>query len=483
VAANPAVGGRRSSGSQLARVAVGATGSTDAGNGDDRSALGAVDRCLTVTVMGTRLAVIGMVALVAAACGGGTPPLPVPGPPKPDTGFAIAPRRPCSPEVQKVMAARQPDAITRAAAQGANFTCGPELDRLPLDEAIRHDDPAVVRALLEAGADPNARWSSHGDRFPLQGAIEAQIYWGRLAHRDEIIRLLLRYGADPNARWCPFESRGVWAGMPTPPCRSEQGVTPLLMATALDDPDTACLLVQAGGDPRLEDRNGANALDYVRSEAVFECLVRTMFRAVKSPDSEALRYLERRYQTKNVVLSYPPGPWDETPLSRAIWSPGDPGIPPPPPRPRKEPPVNGRVRLLLRLGADPNQRLRWAGVDWTPLAVALSRRDSSAVEALLASGADPNARWCVGVRWRGPRPWTPEAGCEISTGTSPLMFAASTGDRELLGLLLSHGANETLRDWKGRTALDYATKSARGWLEKSIRGGASDRRKSPAPNR
>jgi hypothetical protein len=51
--------------------------------------------------------------------------------------------------------------------------------------------------------------------------------------------------------------------------------------------------------------------------------------------------------------------------------------------------VDGILRLLLRFGADPNQR----GInDYTPLHMAVVARDALAVQTLLESGADPELR-------------------------------------------------------------------------------------------
>ena len=177
-------------------------------------------------------------------------------------GFPIKARPPCSAEVT---AARDDEtAVLRAAAHGANFTCGGIEDPLPLDVAVLTDAPARVRALLAAHADPNARWSSNGDRFPLQEAIEARSYGRTLTHRLEIIGMLLQHGADPNARWCPFETRGGRMG-----CTSAAGVTPLIMAAARDDAELMSLLKDAGADLRLKDFNGDTALNPVHSRPLF----------------------------------------------------------------------------------------------------------------------------------------------------------------------------------------------------------------------
>jgi ankyrin repeat protein len=128
------------------------------------------------------------------------------------------------------------------------------------------------------------------------------------------------------------------------------------------------------------------------------------------------------------------------------------------------------VRLLLRLGADPNRRLHRDAVDWTPLAVAIEQFNRVAIDALLAAGADPNARWCVPVRslynaqQRGKKP-----GCDLRNGITPLMFAASAGHDEIVAALLEHGADRSLADWTGRTALDYAATERRDKVRALLR--------------
>lgn len=300
--------------------------------------------------MGKAFAATVMLGYMVAGCDRPSERFPEPAPLRsqlgPDPGFPIKPRPGCSAAVLGALRDPESEAIARVASQGGDFTCGPAFDPTPLDEAVMNDAPALVRALLEARADPNARWSSHGDRFPLQDAIEARAYGWPHTHRAEIVRLLLRHGADPNSRWCPFESRGTDAGLP--PCNSKWGVTPLIMAAALDQADVTYLLLDARADPTLADSAGGSALDYARSEAVFELLLPPLFPNAASRESEAMKYLTSRNPTLGV-----PGPWNETPLARAIAGGPLPSLPPPPSRGSASVPSlrAGRVNVLLRVRA------------------------------------------------------------------------------------------------------------------------------------
>src|SRR6266550_4133483 len=147
-------------------------------------------------------------------------------------------------------------------------------DPQPLDNAIMHEQPALVRALLDRGADPNVRWSYGGDRFPLQEAIELDRSYGiTQRYRAEIVRLLLSHGADPNARWCPFESRtDAFEASGIHGCTSDAGITPLMAASVRDQGDTVYLLLDAGANPTLEDVNGANAIDFAHGDVAFMLL-------------------------------------------------------------------------------------------------------------------------------------------------------------------------------------------------------------------
>ena len=99
----------------------------------------------------------------------------------------------------------------------------------------------------------------------------------------------------------------------------------------------------------------------------------------------------------------------------------------------------GTIGVLVRAGADANERVAIKGRVATPLFLATERRDGvGAVLALLGAGADANAR--------GHEGW------------SALHVAAAAGRWEAAALLLEHGAEVPARDDAGITPLGAAAK-------------------------
>lgn len=94
------------------------------------------------------------------------------------------------------------------------------------------------------------------------------------------------------------------------------------------------------------------------------------------------------------------------------------------------------VIAKIRSGEDPN--VRHKVLDMTPLHYMASRGKTEAVRLLLEKGADPNAQ-------AKPSNETPLQGAVFHYR-----------NLETIQLLVDHGANPRLPDWKGRTAISHA---------------------------
>jgi ankyrin repeat protein len=364
-----------------------------------------------------------LVIVVACACGPG--PLPAP---------------PASPDY------RDPNYVRDSFRSDSD-------DPFPLDYAIRSGRLDEMRQLLQQGANPNLRWGQTGDHFPLQEVFDRGGY-GVLNH-VEAVKLLLSHGADPNARWCPFESRGRSEWRPS--CTSTLGASALIFAAALGSSEIVELLLTAGADPTHRDWNNGSALDYAYGELMFEAISRAMFPDFRTRDQQALEWLRQsgRFSGLNA--------WESTPTSRAIALDRGPVLPPPPVhafgpsyRAEQETLRMSRVRTLLRLGVDPNERTTLALSDWTPLAMALWQRAYRVAHLLLQNGADVNQRWCAPIRYWYDKISAPDPACNHQNGLTPLMWSASEGHAEAVELLLEFAADVSLKDWAGRSAADVA---------------------------
>jgi ankyrin repeat protein len=146
---------------------------------------------------------------------------------------------------------------------------------VPSDEAqklavaINAGNPAEVEALLDAGADPDARLAEGWRPLNLAASLG----------EAEIVRALLDAGADPDVR------QGSWSGREdaTPlmfglgypeivdtllaagarvNARDYLGRTALMLAAGRGDPELTARLLDAGADVRAADERGGTALHY-----------------------------------------------------------------------------------------------------------------------------------------------------------------------------------------------------------------------------
>jgi uncharacterized protein len=116
----------------------------------------------------------------------------------------------------------------------------------PADElvvAVHHGDVDCVERLVTAdpGLASSPLGGTHGTRTPLHVVTDWPGYW---PHGPQIVRILLAAGADPNAR--------------DPEPHSE---TPLHWAASSDDADVAGALIDGGADINMADGSIGTPLD------------------------------------------------------------------------------------------------------------------------------------------------------------------------------------------------------------------------------
>ena len=283
--------------------------------------------------------------------------------------------------------------------------------------AIRENNLARLKALLADKASANVA----DDRgiTPLMYAAET----GSL----DAMRVLIDHGADVNA---------------------QNGFGSTALMWSVSDPAKVRLLLAHGADVNLTARTGRTAL---------------IIAGFTNPSAEVVRLLLAKGAKVDVMDRR-----HVTPLNAATF--GD---------------DTATVRLLLDAGADINTPDTFIGL--TPLMNAAGNRNLEAVKLLVAKGAKVNAvskteglpKIQTGtVEFGG---WTPllmaaafgppeavklllddqaQIDAQDYRGFTPLMLAIGTDryDRRTVNMLIAHGANETLKNHMGETALDWAYK-------------------------
>ena len=283
----------------------------------------------------------------------------------------------------------------------------------------------VARRLLELGADPNTRfsWLHHGVRRPaLWGAVmvtrllplaEALLQAGAdpndgvtlplAASGDETqwLELLLAHGADVNQKWATDGSSSLYAvlhwaggrggirwlldhGAEPDPVFAPNGETPLHVVAQRWDADLAAALVGRGADVTRRRADG-----------------RTPFAVAELSGNQGVAaWLEQHG-----------GATEISPVDRlvAACSRGD------------------RAAAITMLRARPQLRADIGPEHYGSFYRAAERNDTSALEAMLLCGFDPN---------RG----------DDEIGKTALHAAAMEGWAEAVRVLLAHGASVSTRD-------------------------------------
>lgn len=288
----------------------------------------------------------------------------------------------------------------RLVTAGADVNRATDLGVVPLTLACQNASAVMVEHLLAAGANPEA---------VLPGGERPLMTCARSGAAEAVARLLAR-GADPNARstddrgqtalmWAAAEGHAdvvsrLLAGGADVNARSTTGFTPLQFAARRGDVASARALVAAGAD--IEARSGDGSQALLIAAASVDAIAASDYHLVTSPsDHEAL------------ALS------------------------------------------LLEQGASPDAA---DTLGMTPLHAAVQTDKTALLRALIARGAEVNARLAEGLPFR--------RGDYVSrayfAGATPFWLASKDGKVDVMRLLAAAGADTNRASQNGTTPLMVA---------------------------
>jgi ankyrin repeat protein len=331
--------------------------------------------------------------------------------------------------------------VAELLARGAKPDVGNMLGATPLTEAVNIADEELVRLLLKARADPNL--GNQDDQTPLMLAArtgslpivqmlvkagakvdtreksrqQTALMWAIGANSGPVTEFLIKKGADIEARALVNDWGNQITSEPRAQYRASGGLTPLLYATR-GCLDCARALIKAGADVNRPTPDGVSPL-------------------MNAIDNQA-------YDVANLLLDHGANPhvadwWGRTALYVAVdmrsFSP------------------------RFAAGAN-NQAAEGAAPPLVQPALQLAQR-------LLELGANPNIQLNQHRPGRGGNSgrFTDDL---LTTGASPLLRAAVAFDRDMVALLLKHGAVVDLPNVMGVTPLMAA--SGMGLSPRDTRG-------------
>ncbi len=329
--------------------------------------------------------------------------------------------------------------------------------------AARSGDVDAVRALLDQGADPNAKEDARGTTALMQAADQG--------HAD-VIALLIEHGADIAARSAPVlrDGRTAALGKSEDPRASVRRQIVAILCDQ-DSPDLSKLeelIRESGEDAVLSSAEGQGSAGgdacNVRRDGLGFVLAGPPRRAPREPDGGELTplvYAARVGSIEAARVLLDAGA-DVNQITRYGWSP-------------LLAATQNRSYLLgkflIERGADVNLANKGG---WTPLYLATDNRNLEGgdyptppadmdqleyIKLLLEKGADPNARMIESTETRTvfTNQWLDEE------GATAFLRASQSGDVELMRLLLERGADPHIYTELGVTPLAVA--AGIGWVE------------------
>ncbi|MEP7353442.1 MAG: ankyrin repeat domain-containing protein [Acidobacteriota bacterium] len=333
----------------------------------------------------------------------------------------------------------------------------------PLAEAVKLDDARMVKLLLDAGAEPEGTNEDHQSALML--AVKAS--------NLDLVRLLIAAGANvSNAETFHNQTPLMWAASAD---HNAAAMVDLLLAKGANVKARSLYTdwpSQVSSEPRGQYRpvGGLTALLYAARDGCFEC-AQSMIKAgadVNVPTPEGVSPLmlaidNGHNEVAKMLLENRAKPdvwdwWGRTPLYIAIdrknaggrAGAGIGGVAAPlAGRGGGRPTVSNMelITTLLSMGANPNAEMNFhrpsrggnsgrfgetqLSTGCTPLFRAVQSNDMEVIRALLAKGANPN------INTMGYTSFLIAAG----VGAGGRAGAGGTPNRELLDLLIEHGAN------------------------------------------
>ena len=304
----------------------------------------------------------------------------------------------------------------------------------PLSRACTNGNAGLVERLLDAGANPNTRIAT--GETPLMTCAASG--------NADAVRVLVARGADVNAR------------------ESSQNQDALMWAASERHANVVRLLVEAGASPRAHTKKGFTALHFAAREGDIDSERQLLASGV---DVNIRSLPEAAMETGRGATAGAGAGRSASGTAAAAVAPRGPGYQATISEgstPLLVATLRGHVPLalfLLEYGADPNvldagfTPLHWASGSWEggisnpiygfsdPMSGIPNRQQKVAlVKALLARGANPNAR----MTRRPPGFAGLGGGYEDAAGATPFLLASAAADLEMMKLLLGAGADPTL---------------------------------------